>query len=274
MELRSTSSGVEGHLTGGLRAFPSRTRNQISVMADRAIAVARTGLAFRRKGIAGRAITDIWFRVRVVLLAAIAAGCGGGATSDAPGRPEPSQRQPFSRPLEIYRDMGFLTGPGQFPVVASFATMAGPADSAWALLTMSMPASALRFQRDAEGFLAEYTLDVAVMAMDSTIVRRVQEREGVRVSTFAETGRTDESIIYQQGITLSPGRYIVSVQAADVNSSRGFRMLDTLDVPSYDAVPAVAEPVLVYDADGRSSREDLPKLIANPRRTVAYGDES
>src|SRR5690606_40403510 len=100
MELRSTSSGVEGHLTGGLRAFPSRTRNQISVMADRAIAVARTGPAFRRKGIAGRAITDIWFRVRVVLLAAIAAGCGCGATSGVPGRPEPSQRQASSRPLK------------------------------------------------------------------------------------------------------------------------------------------------------------------------------
>ncbi|MGH7466114.1 MAG: GWxTD domain-containing protein, partial [Longimicrobiales bacterium] len=165
----------------------------------------------------------------------------------------------------------FMTGPGQFPVVASFATMAGPADSTYVLLSMSLPNSALRFQRDEHGFFAEYRMDVTFMNEDSVSVKRSEAREVVRVSTFAETGRTDESIVYQQGITIPPGRYIVRLQAADVNSSRGFRTTDTLTAPDYSVGTGVSSPVLVYEAEGRTSRTSLPALIANPRHTVPYG---
>ncbi|HEX6309083.1 MAG TPA: GWxTD domain-containing protein [Longimicrobiales bacterium] len=191
-----------------------------------------------------------------------------------PEGPEPQRRQPFSRPLEIYRDLGFMTGPGQFPAVASFATMAGPADSAYVLLAMSLPTAALRFQREGDGFFAEYRLDITFMDTDSVAVKRFEAREVVRVSSFAETGRTDESIIYQQGITIPPGHYIVRLQAADANSSRGFRMTDTLTVPDYRIGPGLASPVLVYDAGGRARRESLPALITNPRHTVPFGSEA
>ena len=166
-----------------------------------------------------------------------------------------------------------MTGPGQFPVVASFATLAGPADSSYVMLGMSMPNSSLRFQRDDAGFFAEYRIDMTFMDEDSAAVKRVEAREIVRVPTFAETGRTDESIVYQQGITMPPGHYIVRLQAADVNSSRGFRMTDTLTVPDYTAA-AVSSPVLVYRAEGRSSRDALPDLITNPRHTVPFGGSS
>src|SRR5690606_26603694 len=126
------------------------------------------------------------------------------------------------RPLEIYRDLGLMTGSGQFPVVASFSTMAGPADSTYVLLALSIPNSALRFQRAGDGFFAEYRLDVTFMDPDSTAVRRVEQTEVVRVSSFGETGRTDESVIHQQGIAMPPGHYIVRLSAADMHSSRGF----------------------------------------------------
>jgi GWxTD domain-containing protein len=177
------------------------------------------------------------------------------------------------RPLEIYRDLGFFTGTGQFPAVASISTLAGPADSTWVLFAMSVPNNALRFQRDAGGFHAEYRLDVMLMDADSAPVRRFTDRQHVRVATFAETGRADESIIYQQGITAAPGHYIVRLEAADANSSRGFRTIDTITVPDYARAAAVASPMIVYEARGRSTRDSLPDIILNPRRTMPYGGE-
>jgi GWxTD domain-containing protein len=200
-----------------------------------------------------------------MLLAACSAG--GAERTRAP-------REPFARPLEIYRDLGFMTGPGQFPVVASFSTMAGPADSTYVVLGLSMPNSALRFQRTDNGFLAEYSIDLAFLNADSVAVKRFRAAETVRIPSFAETSRTDESVVFQRAYAMPPGEYIVRLQAADARSSRGFRMTDTLTVPTYGAEAVrIASPMLVYRAGGRSARADLPDLIVNPRHTVPYGGE-
>jgi GWxTD domain-containing protein len=243
MRYFSTQSGVEGHLPGGPRRF--------------------SGL----RGGLGRAM-------RIALIPVVtAAGVGAcGARGGGADGPRPAG-EAFSRPLEIYRDLGFMTGPGQFPAVASFATLAGPADSTFVLMAMSLPNSSLRFQRDGNGFFAEYRIDVSFMDQDSVVVKRVEGREVVRVSTFAETGRTDESVVYQQAIPVQPGSYIVRLQASDANSSRGFRMTDTLSVPGY-AAGGVSSPVLVYEADGRATRDAMPDLITNPRHTVPFGGGS
>jgi GWxTD domain-containing protein len=207
-----------------------------------------------------------------LIAAATLAGCAGAS---GPERPRPSRGEAFSRPLEIYRDLGFLTGSGQFPVVASFSTIAGPTDSTFVLIGMSMPNSALRFQRGDGGFYAEYSIDIAFMDTDSVQVRRFSASETVRIPSFSETGRTDESVVFQHAIAVPPGRYIVRVQANDQNSSRGFRMTDTLTAPSYgEGRQRLASPLLVYQADGRETRSELPKLIVNPRHTVPYGGEA
>jgi GWxTD domain-containing protein len=242
MQPFSTSSGAEGHPPGGPRCFPlqrstlNRVQNIISALAATAVAA-----------------------------------CGARGTGPEGERPRADE--PLSHPLEIYRDVGFLTGPAQFPAVARFTTVAGPADSSYVLLGLSLPNNSLRFQRDGDGFFAEYRVDLTFMDEDSAAVKRIDAREVVRVTTFAETGRTDESIVYQQGIALLPGRYVVRVQAADVNSSRGFRMSDTLTVPDY-SLTTVSAPVLVYEAQGRTSRTTLPQLIINPRSTVAFGSSA
>jgi GWxTD domain-containing protein len=239
----STLSGVEGHLPGGPRCFP---RLRVLRRPLPAIAVAAVTLA--------------------------GSACGG-ARGGGPEGARPTAGEAFSRPLEIYRDLGFMTGSGQFPVVASLATVAGPRDSTYVLLGMSLPNSALRYQRDPDGsgFFAEYRIEVTFMDPDSIAVKRFEARELVRISTFAETGRTDESVVYQQGFTLPPGSYIVRLQAADVNSSRGFRMTDTLTAPDYSLSASVSSPVLVYEAAGRTHRDVMPDLISNPRHTVPYG---
>jgi GWxTD domain-containing protein len=159
-------------------------------------------------------------------------------------------------------------------VVASFSTMAGPADSTLVLMGLSMPNSALRFQRDARGFYAEYDVDVLFMDSDSVAVHRFSRRQTVRIQSFSETSRTDESVVFQHPLAVAPGRYIVHLQAADANSSRGFRMTDTLTAPSYGPAAArLSSPVLAYRADGRSGRADAPSLILNPRHTVPFGGE-
>ena len=211
-------------------------------------------------------------RTLVAIVTTLLAACGG---QSGPERPRPTRTEAFSRPLEIYRDLGFMTGPGQFPVVASFATIAGPVDSTYVMLALSMPNSALRFQREGSGFYAEYNVQVTFMDKDSVTVKRFESKETVRIPSFAETGRTDESVVHQQAFAVPAGRYIVRLQAADANSSRGFRMTDTLTAPAYGTgASLVASPVLVYQANGRTSRSLLPELIFNPRHTVAYGGES
>jgi GWxTD domain-containing protein len=208
------------------------------------------------------------FALSLILLAAITA-CGGSRSGE---RPTPSTGVTLARPLEIYRDLGFLAGPGQFPVVASFATIAGPADSTYVIVGMSIPNSALRFQRDADGFFAEYTVELVFMDTDSTPVQRSHTRETVRIASFNETARSDESVVFQHGVALQPGRYIVALRAADANSSRGFSMTDTLSAPAYGPLGArLASPMLVYEATGRTRRDEPPGLIINPRSTVPFG---
>ena len=196
--------------------------------------------------------------------------CGGGS-GRAPGGPRP---QLLARPLEIYDQMGLIAGPPQFPVVAGLATLAGPADSSYVVLAMSLPNSALRFQREGAGFFAEYTVS-ATFLQDSTTVGRLERRETVRVGSFTETNRSEESVVFQQVLALWPGRYEVRLHAADVHSTRQFRVTDTLTVPAYGATAArVSEPLVVYRAEGRAGRADRPFLISNPRHAVPYGGEA
>jgi GWxTD domain-containing protein len=239
MQHRSTWSRHKGHPTGGPCCF-------------------RASRLFR-----GAAF--------LALLAGGVAGCGTRGAE----RPAPARGEPFARPLDIYRDLGFLTGSGQFPVVASFSTLAGPGDSTLVMMGLSMPNSALRFQRDGGGFLAEYDVNVVLLDRDSVPIERFSTRESVRIPTFGETSRTDESVVFQRAFTVVPGRYVVQLQAGDAHSARGFRMTDTITAPAYGAAGArVGTPILAYQATGRAARDGMPLLILNPRHTVPYGGES
>lgn len=210
------------------------------------------------------------FGLPAMLVAAALCACG----ARGPERPTARPSDALARPLELYRDLGFLTGPGQFPVVAGFSTLAGPADSTWVTLSLSLPNRALRFQREGSAFVAEYDVSVSLLTGDSTVVRQEQRREAVRVPSFNETARTDESVVHQQLFTVLPGTYVVRLEARDVNSSRGFRVTDTLAVPAYASDVGPPPALLVYEAAGRSARAEPPALITNPRHTVPFGGEA
>lgn len=207
----------------------------------------------------------------LVLGVVLLVGCGGGS---GPGRAAPDSPGRIGRPLETYQQLGFLAGPGHFPAVASFSTMAGPSDSTYVLLGVSMPNSALRFQRDGDSFAAEYRVTASFL-QDSQVVKQFERQETVRVPSFAETARTDESIVFQEASAVVPGEYEVLLNAGDANSSRGFRMRDTVVVPAYGpSSRSLTEPIVVYEGTGRTSRGVPPDLILNPRHTVAYGGDA
>ncbi|MGQ0816185.1 MAG: GWxTD domain-containing protein [Gemmatimonadota bacterium] len=199
---------------------------------------------------------------------ALLAACGGSRRGTGPDPRNPG----IARPLEVYQDLGMLAGPYDFPAVARFATLAGPGDSTFLLLSMSMPNSAIRFMREDPAFRAEYRVTAAVLR-DTVQVAQIEKRETVRVASFAETTRVEESIIFQDLVPLEPDTYVVRLQVADQNSSRGFRAIDTVVVPAYPRDAKLATPLLVYEASGRAQTGQRPRIIVNPRNTVPYGDE-
>lgn len=212
---------------------------------------------------------------RAALLTLLFAACAGGRGSGGPEAPDPREDGPLAGPLRTYQQIGLVAGPGYFPAVAGFSTIAGPADSTWVLFGLSLPNSALRFQRDPGGFVADYSVTLTFATPDSQIARRVTREESVRIPTFQETGRTDESIVFQHLVAIAPGTWVVTVQAGDVNSSRGFRVVDTLIVPDYTGEGLkLAQPVIVYEGRGRTRRDSVPDLILNPRHTIPYGGEA
>jgi GWxTD domain-containing protein len=186
--------------------------------------------------------------------------------------PEPSVR--FARPLEIYRELDLITGSADFPAVATLTSIAGPADSTLLLFGLSLPTSALRFQRDEEGFAAHYMVSLRAVR-DGQRAAQVDRRETVSVPDFAQTGRTDESVVFQTAVTLDPGEYIVSVRVRDGLSARGFEATDTVAVPRYGPDGQIlAPPVITYRATPRAGRSEEPDLILNPRHTAQYGAET
>ncbi len=193
------------------------------------------------------------------------ASCGGRPTS-----PAPEEGSGIARPIDAYRQLGMLTGGADFPGVASFSMLAGPADSTYVVLGLSLPNTALRFQRDRDGFVGEYAVAVT-FSRDTQVVKRVERREAVRIPTFSETGRTEESVVFQQIVALEPGRYTVEVRVRDGFSPRGFTAHDTLAVPAYGAHAARLAAAVVYQAEGRRSRDSIPELILNPRHVVPFG---
>lgn len=180
------------------------------------------------------------------------------------------------RPLSIYEQLGLMAGTDEFPAVASFSTLAGPTDSTYVIFGLSLPNNALMFQRDGDsGFVGRYAVSLT-FSRDGSVVSRAGGSEVVRVPTFAETGRTDESVVYQTMVALEPGSYTVEVEAWDVAvEKKRIKTQDTLVVPAYrNGGRRLAGPFFVYRADGRDSWAQTPGLIINPRHTIPYGSES
>ena len=204
----------------------------------------------------------------VVFAGLVLAGCAAREARDWSS----SGAGPPGQAMAAYAALGFITGPSNFPAVASLWTLAGPGDSTWVVLGVSVPNTALRFVRDGDEFVAEGSLEIVIMDRDSVVAARGSVRTQARLPSFEETNRPGARVSFQHAIAVRPGRYNVRVNVADPNSGRSVHALDTLTVPAYGAGGRrLAPPVLGGDAAGRSTREEPPAFVPDPRRTARFG---
>src|SRR5882762_4742975 len=178
-----------------------------------------------------------------------------------PLMPDPANMVPL-RARTIYRDMGLMVDTSRLPFVASVRFLAGATpDSTLLVFAMSLANRALNFRRDSDALVADYHVELT-LRKDSSVVRHVMQDEKVRVSTVPETMRRDESIIFQQVLSVPPGIYSVNVVVRDRTTPAyaQFQLLDT--VPRLDA-PGFGGPVPIYEGTGRARRGALPQFVAN-----------
>lgn len=216
----------------------------------------------------------------LIMVSFLAGGCGSWQRVGTPeGGPRPGTTVPrLFDATSVYRAMGALVGGGALPFVASVRYLAGPTpDSTLALFSVSLTNQTLSFQRRGAEFIAEYRVE-ASFRTDTTggsvpPVRQIGSDEQVRVRNFQETLRTDESVIFQQFVSLPPGTYQVMVMVRDRNGP-AYARAERMDTAPRFAGPGLTDPIAVYTAEGRTRRADLPKLVANPRSTLPYGSDS
>src|SRR6266487_1932718 len=128
--------------------------------------------------------------------------------------------QAAQEPTAIYHQMGLIATGSPLAFVGKIAYFASSSsDSTTVLASVSIPNRSLSFIRDGDSYRAPYEIHVA-LTQAATQVSVVNSMEIVRVPTFKEINRTDESVIFQHYFKVKPGNYTVSFQIRDAGSSR------------------------------------------------------
>ncbi len=208
-----------------------------------------------------------------LIIVGAALGCSGGQ-GRAPGQTGPlvdDTPVPGVNP-PLYRQIGRLAAGDPLPFVGTVVFAAGSGDTALAILGLSLDNKSLNFQREPNGFTAHYRVDITIRS-DSGSPIQVGREEIVRVATLAETGRTDESVLFQQNFKLLPGRQHVIVNLRDVTSGVEGHAEGDYTAPKFG--PAMtSEPILAYQAKGRGRRSESLQLVLNPRGVVGFGGDT
>jgi GWxTD domain-containing protein len=169
--------------------------------------------------------------------------------------------------------MGFVVAGPPLPFVASLGFLAGPTpDSTLAAFGLSLANHSLTFRHTDSGFVARYRVEVTLRG-DSAPARRVVRDDVVRVRSFQETLRADESIVFQEWVTLAPGHYGVTVVVQDRDGPAVGRQEIVDTVPRFGG-QALGGPIAVYEGSGRENVGERPTILVNPRATLAYGADS
>ena len=188
-------------------------------------------------------------------------------------------------PTEVYRRVGLLTMTGPVSFVGNVRFLASPSpDSALAIVAVSLPSRSLTFTRENDRYRAAYAVEFELLEKATTTVARTAARfnaqESVRVSSLRETSRDEESIIFQQLITVPSGSYTATLTVRDLGADRSGTAEGLVTVPQFVATlstPArtrLAVPVIVHAATPRASRSTFPNLIVNTRSTAVFGRDS
>ncbi|MBA3344250.1 MAG: GWxTD domain-containing protein [Gemmatimonadales bacterium] len=212
-------------------------------------------------------------RLAIVLLLSVALGCGSWRRVGTQDEPTPAETltRVFNT-TQFYQRLGRLAAAEPLPFVGTVAFAAGPADSVIGVLGLSLENRALAFQREGNVFVARYRVSLSFQREGVPPVDLVRE-EIVRVPTFQETQRSDESVLFQQVLRVLPGTYTVTVALRDAASTSESSATADFIAPSF-APGSYTAPILAYQATGRGSLADPLSLVLNPRGAVGYGSDT
>lgn len=173
----------------------------------------------------------------------------------------------------FYRAMGLASAHTPVSFVGKVSFFASPSpDTTIALVSISVPTRSLTFAREADLYRAQYSVQLR-LSRGGDEVQRMDASEVVRVGSFRETTRTDESVIFQRYLRVPPGSYTFGFIVRDMSSTRA--SADTLGV----TVPrlgsgSVSSPLAVYQVQARQRLDSLPSALPSPRSTAVFGRDS
>jgi GWxTD domain-containing protein len=204
-----------------------------------------------------------------------------GACSSTVTRPTP---EPSLRALptdggansdvsELYRQIGLLAAPSPLAFVGKISAFASASpDTTLVLASISVPNRALTFTREGDRYRAPYEVKLTINRGDVEAAN-VDVMEIVRVGSFREINRTDESVIFQHYFRIPPGVYSLSAMVRDIGGARNATQQATIRVPIL-STGRFSTPLLVYEAVGRSVLDSVPRLLASPRSSAVFGRDS
>jgi GWxTD domain-containing protein len=211
------------------------------------------------------------------LVACASAPAGGGAPGQRPPggddivAPRRGDLVPADMP-RLLQGLGLLANGLPMPFTGTIATLPGPsADSSLVLVSLSLPTQAFAFTRENDRFRATYSVAVEAR-VNGTVVSRTEATQTVRVQSFKETQRSDESVLFQQQLLVPPGSYTLAVLVRDGGSSRSGVQERALVVPRFGGSPST--PIIALEVSPRSSTASGPDLLANARNTVVLGRDT
>lgn len=200
-------------------------------------------------------------------------GCGSWGRV---GGTSPQSGETLTQVLDLntaYRRIGRLTGGAPTSFVADVAFLAGPGDSTVAVIGVSLENQNLGFQREGDYFVAKYRVQLAAQPSDGGSAVTLTRDQSVRVASFQETQRSEESVLFQEGLTLAPGSWKISVSVGEPTGGRSSRAEAQYAVPRF-APGSITPLYLAYQVRPRASRSTPISVILNARGTVAYGSDT
>ena len=204
-----------------------------------------------------------------------------GACSSTVTRPTPEPNLRVLQPdggansdvSELYRQIGLLAAPSPLSFVGKISAFASTRpDTTLVLASISVPNKALTFTREGDRYRAPYEVKLTIDRGDVEAAN-VDVMEIVRVASFREINRTDESVIFQHYFHIPPGVYTLSVMVRDMGGARSATQQATIRVPTL-STGRFSTPLLVYEAAGRSVLDSVPRLLASPRSSAVFGRDS
>ena len=212
----------------------------------------------------------------VLSACAIGAPGPGPSPSQAPGASRespPRSSGPQFDQVQLYQKLGLLARGTPMPFVGgvSFLATATP-DSTYVILAITLANANLTFARENDRFRAGYVVSISVREGGAT-VKSVEAHESVLLPSYRETSRIDESVIFQEILSLKPGRYSLSVTVRDDGSSRGSTEDVMLAVPALGNA-SLGTPISFARVSPRHTLDSLPRVISSPAASVTFGRDS